>query len=87
MKFNELLKEIHHRVEVKERARITQSAMAERLGISARTYIEYLRGTNSPLSMKVMVDLLSQLTDDEIVFVVREWSERQKNQILDKNFN
>lgn len=78
MKFNELLREIHHRVEVKERTRITQGAMADRLRISARTYIEYLRGTNSPLSMRAMLDLLSQLTDDEIVIVVREWSLQQE---------
>ena len=74
MEFNELLKEVHHRVEAKERTRITQVAMAKRLGISARTYTEYLRGTNSPLSMKAMVVLLSQLNDDEIVTVVRGWS-------------
>jgi len=78
VKFNELLREIHHRVEVKERTRITQGAMADRLRISARTYIEYLRGTNSPLSMRAMLDLLSQLTDDEIVIVVREWSLQQE---------
>lgn len=78
MGFNELLKEVHHRIEAKERARITQVAMAKRLGISVRTYIEYLRGTNSPLSMKAMIMLLSQLSDDEIVAVVREWSLHQE---------
>ena len=56
---SELLRELHHRIEAKERSRISQAAMANRLGISARTYLEYLRGTNSPVGMRVVLDLLS----------------------------
>jgi putative transcriptional regulator len=86
MEFNDLLKEVHHRIEAKERTRITQVAMAKRLGISARTYTEYLRGTNSPLSMKAMIVFLSQLNDEEILKVVREWTLKpDTNQIIQKN--
>jgi len=74
LEFYELLKEIHHRVEANERSRITQNAMAKRLGISVRTYIEYLRGTNAPIGMQAMILLLSQLKDEEIVAIVRQWS-------------
>ena len=81
MKFNELLREVHHRIESQEHARITQFAMAKRLGISMRTYVEYLRGTNSPLGMQVMISLLSQLNDDEVITVVREWSSKKQFEV------
>lgn len=73
MEQNELLRTIHLRIEARERARITQSEMAQRIGISPRTYVEYLRGTNSPVAMKALLSLLTQLDDQEIVKAVREW--------------
>lgn len=76
MELNELLREIHHRIEARERASISQAVMAERLGISTRTYVEYLRGTSLPVSMKSLLGLLVQLGDEEIVQVLRNW---QKN--------
>jgi putative transcriptional regulator len=68
-----LLREIHHRIEAKERSRISQSAMAERLGISSRTYLEYLRGTNSPIGMKAVLDLLCMLDDQELNQIIQHW--------------
>ncbi|ENT6930323.1 hypothetical protein ACE65B_000705 [Campylobacter jejuni] len=47
--------------------------MANRLGISERTYIEWLRETNEPIAMKAVLDMLSQLKDDDVIQVVREW--------------
>lgn len=70
---NELIRELHHRIEAKERIRISQALMAKRLGISARTYLEYLRGTHSPLGMRVILDLLSMLNDDELKQVIQHW--------------
>ena len=68
-----LLRELHHRIEAKQSARISQAAMAESLGISARTYIEYLRGTNSPVGMKVVLNLLAMLDEQEVAQVIRHW--------------
>lgn len=73
MEPKELLREVHHRIEARERASISQAAMAQRIGISQRTYVEYLRGTNSPLAMKALLKLLTQLGDEEIVKVIRGW--------------
>lgn len=73
MEPRELLREVHHRIEAHERASITQAEMAQRIGISPRTYVEYLRGTNSPLAMKALLQLLTQLGDDDIVKVLRGW--------------
>lgn len=69
----EILRSLHCRIEVRERARITQAAMAKRLGISPRTYLEYLRGTNAPIGMMVILDLLGMLTNEEILKVIGEW--------------
>lgn len=74
-----VLRQIHHIVEASERGRISQVAMACRLRISPRTYLEYLRGTHSPLAMKVMLDMLGMLNDEHIVRVVREWSSSRQS--------
>lgn len=71
-----LLREAHHRVEAKEQARVSQAEMAHRLGISPRTYAEYLRGTNAPLGMGAVLRLLAQLPDKEMVVVVRAWAQQ-----------
>ncbi len=75
---NDLLRELHHRIEAKERARISQAVMAGRLGISARTYLEYLRGTNSPVGMRVMLDLLCMLDDQSAIQVIQHWRDAQQ---------
>ena len=51
------------------------SELAGRVGVGYRTYMEYQRGTNAPLAMKAMLNLLALLEDQEIVRVVREWKE------------
>ena len=49
-----------------------------RLGISARTYLEYLRGTNSPVGMRVVLDLLCMLDDQSAIQVIQHWRDAQK---------
>ena len=72
---NELLRELHHRIEAQERARISQAVMAARLGVSTRTYLEYLRGTNAPIGMRAVLDLLSMLDDSSVLQVIQHWRE------------
>ena len=60
-------------IEAKEKKRITQEDMATRIGVGYRTYLEYQRGTNAPLAMKALLNLLVLLDDQEIIKVVREW--------------
>jgi len=76
---SELLRELHHLIEAKERARISQASMAGRLGISSRTYLEYLRGTNSPVGMRVVLDLLCMLDDQSVIQVVGGWRIAQQH--------
>ena len=81
MKLSEIIHKIHKLIEAKEIKNITKREMASRLGISERTYIEWLRETNEPIAMKAMLDMLSQLKDDDIIQVVREWKQERKGNI------
>lgn len=74
MPLSEVLRRIHHIVEAEERRRISQIEMANRLRISPRTYLEYLRGTHAPLAMRAILDMLTMLNDDELVRTVRHWA-------------
>ena len=74
MELNELIRQAHHLVEAKEKGRITQSEMANRVGVKGRTYSEYQRGTNAPLAMKALLNLLGMLDDDELLKVVHQWN-------------
>jgi DNA-binding XRE family transcriptional regulator len=73
MELKELISGAHHLIEAREKKRITQTDMAQRIGVGYRTYLEYQRGTNAPLAMKALLNLLNMLDDNEIVKVVREW--------------
>lgn len=72
----ELVREVHHRVEAAERARISQSEMAARLGVSARSYVDYLHG-RSPAGMRIAFDLLAMLDEIELVAIVQRWREHR----------
>jgi transcriptional regulator with XRE-family HTH domain len=76
VELKELIRGAHHLIEAKEKKRITQEDMAQRIGVGHRTYLEYQRGTNAPLAMKAILNLLNLLDDGEIVKVVREWDEK-----------
>jgi len=75
VELKELIRGAHHLIEAKEKRRITQEDIASRIGVGHRTYLEYQRGTNAPLAMKALLNLLSMLDDGEIVKVVREWTQ------------
>ncbi|GHP43634.1 helix-turn-helix transcriptional regulator [Helicobacter pylori] len=73
MKLSQVLKKIHALIESKEMQNISQQEMANRLGVSLRTYTEWLRDVNQPLAMRAILDMFSQLNDDDIVKIVRAW--------------
>lgn len=78
MELKELIRGAHHLIEAKDKKRITQEDMAQRIGVGHRTYLEYQRGTNAPLAMKALLNLLNMLDDNEIVKVVREWEQNKE---------
>lgn len=71
-KLGELLREAHHRVEASCSERITQSEMAARLGLSARTYVDYLRG-KGPVGACVIFEILAMLDDSEAISLLHSW--------------
>lgn len=75
MELKEFIRGAHALIEAREKKRVTQEDMAGRIGVGYRTYMEYQRGTNAPLAMKALLNLLSLLDDQEIVRVIREWQE------------
>lgn len=66
-----LFKTAHHIVEANERQDISQKVMAKRLGISARSYAEYLSGGSAPIAAKATIRMLALLPDEEILKLVR----------------
>jgi len=80
VKLKEVIRGAHSLVEAKEKKRITQKEMAGRIKVGYRTYMEYQRGTNAPLSMRALLNLLAMLDDQEIVRVVREWEKTASNE-------
>ncbi len=73
MELNILINKIHKLIEAKEIKTISQPSMAKRIGVQPRTYTEYSRGTNQPLAMKALLNMLNELDDEDIVKVVRLW--------------
>jgi len=73
MELNNLINKIHKTIEAKEIIDISQKDMAMRIGVAPRTYTEYTRGTNKPLAMKALLNMLNNLDDEDIVKIVRLW--------------
>lgn len=69
-----LLRKAHHRIEAAESSRISQTEMASRLGVSPRTYVDYLHG-RGPTGVRVVFDLLTMLDDRDAVAILRHWRE------------
>jgi transcriptional regulator with XRE-family HTH domain len=80
VELKEILSTAHHLIEAKEKRRITQAQMAQRIGVGHRTYLEYQRGTNAPLAMKALLNLLIMLDDGELLKVVHEWRNATEDQ-------
>ena len=78
MKLKEFFKQCQRIVEVKDCKDYKYSDMAEKLGISERTYGEYIRGDISPLAVKALLNLLSEMDDEDIIKMVREWEKKKK---------
>ena len=79
MELNDLINKIHKTIEANEIMSISQPKMAEKIGVKPRTYTEYCRGTNKPLAMKALLNLLAQLDDENIIKIIRLWEKREKN--------
>ena len=73
MQLNDFLKQAHLCIEARQGKRITQKEMAQGLGVSSRTYVEYLRGTNSPVGMRTLLGVMTMMDERDLVELLDRW--------------
>jgi len=54
--------------------KISQKEMANKVGVSMRTYQDWKLGNSAPQAAKVVLQMLGELDDEDIVRVVRKIS-------------
>jgi transcriptional regulator with XRE-family HTH domain len=79
MELQHLLAKAHLCVELNSGERISQKEMANKLGISLRTYSEYLNGGSSPIGVEALLDLLILLKDEQIIDLMNAWKNKNNN--------
>lgn len=73
MKVSDIFNILHNAVEAKQFGKkISQRAMADRLGVSMRTYQDWRIGKAGPVAARALMQMLGELEDDEIIRVVRK---------------
>lgn len=73
MEMNDLFNLLHNAVEAQNNGRkISQKEMAQKLGISMRSYQDWRLGNARPQAAKAVLDMLGMLDNDEIIRVVRK---------------
>ncbi len=72
MKTNDIFNLLHNAVESKFFGKkISQREMAERLGISMRTYQDWRLGNSKPQAAIAIFKMLSELEDEEVLRITR----------------
>lgn len=70
---NDLFNLLHNAVEAQNNGKkISQKEMAQKLGISMRSYQDWRLGNAKPQAAKAVLDMLGMLDNDEIIRVVRK---------------
>ena len=64
---------VHNALEAKNNGRkISMKKMAEHLNISMRTYQDWRSGKANPIAARALIQMLSELDDDEMVRAVKK---------------
>ena len=72
MKTSDIFNVLHNAVESKFFGKkISQRAMAEKLGVSMRTYQDWKLGNSQPPAALAVCQLLCELEDDDVLHVIR----------------
>lgn len=73
MELSDLFNILHNAVEAQANGKkISQRQMAERLGVSMRTYQDWRLGNAKPPAARAVVLMLGVLEDEDIVRIVRK---------------
>jgi len=79
MKTNDIFNLLHNAVESKFFGKkISQREMAERLGISMRTYQDWRLGNSKPQAAIAIFKMLSELEDEEVLRITKRIRSRLK---------
>lgn len=72
MKSNDIFNVLHNAVESKFFGKkISQREMAQRLGVSMRTYQDWKLGNSQPQSTLAIFKMLTELEDEDILHVIK----------------
>ncbi|NLC27713.1 MAG: helix-turn-helix transcriptional regulator [Campylobacteraceae bacterium] len=72
MKTRDIFNLLHNAVESKHFGKkISQKQMAERLGVSMRTYQDWKLGNSEPQAAKAVIEMLCELEEEDILHVLR----------------
>lgn len=82
IKTSDIFNILHNAIEAKNNGKkISQAVMAQRLGVSMRTYQDWRLGTSSPQAAGAVCELLCELDDDEALFTLKKIKKlRNKNE-------
>lgn len=81
MELKDILGKIHRTLEAEQNRTIHQPVIAKEVGVSGRTYGDYLRGTLEPKAMKALLNLLAKLENEDIVKIIRLWEEENNGKV------
>lgn len=78
MNTSDIFNLIHNSIEANQLGkRISHKEMAKRLDISMRTYQEWRLGNSSPLAVKAIFKMLSFLSDEDILHIIKRIKKAQ----------
>ncbi len=73
METKDLFNILHNAYESQQNGqKVSQKKMADKLGLSMRTYQDWKLGNSNPAAAKAVMQILGFLDDDEIIRVVRK---------------
>jgi len=82
MKTNDIFNLLHNAIESKFFGKkISQREMAQRLGISMRTYQDWRLGNSNPQAAIAIFKMLSELEDEEILRITKRIRSRLKEDL------
>ncbi len=80
MESNDLFNILHNAVEAQYFGKkISQKEMAERLGVSMRTYQDWRLGNSKPQAVPAIFKMLAELDEEDLVHLVRKISKGFQN--------
>ncbi len=82
MKTNDIFNLLHNAIESKFFGKkISQREMAERLGVSMRTYQDWRLGNSNPQAAIAIFKMLSELEDEEVLRITKRIRSRLKEDL------